>query len=852
MELSSDHGDPPIDASKPFQGVVVCCTSIAPEQRTHIAKITVELGGIHKHDLTPDITHLIVGEYDTAKYRHVAKERPDIKPMAAGWVEAMKDLWINDQPIDFTALENEWSLKVFETCGEEINAQGQLGDRGRLLCCLTGFDDPDERQSIIEKITSNGGNYTGDLTRKVTHLIVFKAEGRKYAAAKNWNVHTVSIEWLDDSIKRGMILDEKCYDPLMPKEERGKGAWTKKEVRRVSLGKRLRDGAAAQDEGKRKLRKTASMKLSSQRENLWGDILGKPPSMDPSATGPDEEPTQVAPSRSFGGQSANSTIRADLAVNNDGLVFLSSLFYPHGFSRAQTDILIGAITSLGGTIATSLSAISPKSSSKPFSHHLLVVPQTSKPESHPTIPEGVDIITEFFIEKCMHKKQFFEPRDHVIGRPFPVSPLPSFDKLSICTAGFTGPDLNQVSKTINQLGASYEERFTQQSSVLVCSSLKSVRKQKLDLALVWRIPVVSADWLWECISTGHKVPFNKFMFPELRQKITPEREDVPPEKRKPALSNQFESGAKPHKQHIREVDMSAFEKDSIGPVKPQAPEISKEESTTTAHFETAPTHQSNESTGSGRGSVPLSEKSASALNKSPSPRKQGKQPIPRKSLARVRSEVCDSETQDDEDYTPNQYDGPVMADAEEQPDDIGTKLLEKEKIAAAERIALSSRLTTLLEATGSGGATISFESVSTREEDFGPSGVRPGGRRKRGIMGRAISNVSVASTGSVDSSSGAAGGKSASAVASFPVSVAADGQDESTQRGPSSTQIEYEDPEAKKSKALLMNKMLGTTDVSTSAIVDPDKGKITLKDIQGFPREAEVMPGRSGRSMRRR
>ena len=104
---------------------------------------------MHRYDLTPDITHLIVGEYDTPKYRHVAKERPDIKPMAAGWVEAMKDLWINDQPIDFTALENEWSLKTFETCGEEPNAEGKLGDRGRLLCCLTGFDDRESLPTII-------------------------------------------------------------------------------------------------------------------------------------------------------------------------------------------------------------------------------------------------------------------------------------------------------------------------------------------------------------------------------------------------------------------------------------------------------------------------------------------------------------------------------------------------------------------------------------------------------------------------------------------------------------------------------------------------------------------------------
>ena len=60
--------------------------------KTDIGTKVADLGGDHKYDLTPNVTHLIAGDYDTPKYRHVAYERPDIKAMDAQWVEAVRDL----------------------------------------------------------------------------------------------------------------------------------------------------------------------------------------------------------------------------------------------------------------------------------------------------------------------------------------------------------------------------------------------------------------------------------------------------------------------------------------------------------------------------------------------------------------------------------------------------------------------------------------------------------------------------------------------------------------------------------------------------------------------------------------
>lgn len=114
---------------------------ISPFVQTDLGNKVAELGGRHEYDLTPKTTHLIVGEYDTTKYRHVAKSRPDIKPMAMGWVDAMRNLWVRDDPIDFRALEKKWALKTFETGGGAFDKSGELGSTNKLLCCVSGIEE---------------------------------------------------------------------------------------------------------------------------------------------------------------------------------------------------------------------------------------------------------------------------------------------------------------------------------------------------------------------------------------------------------------------------------------------------------------------------------------------------------------------------------------------------------------------------------------------------------------------------------------------------------------------------------------------------------------------------------------
>jgi DNA replication regulator DPB11 len=110
---------------RPLAGAVLCFTSIVPEQRTELASIASQMGASHNYDLTSDVTHLIVGEISTEKYKFVARERSDIVVLRPEWIEAVRQSWMQGGDTDIRALEEQYRLPTFS--GTAI--------------CITGFED---------------------------------------------------------------------------------------------------------------------------------------------------------------------------------------------------------------------------------------------------------------------------------------------------------------------------------------------------------------------------------------------------------------------------------------------------------------------------------------------------------------------------------------------------------------------------------------------------------------------------------------------------------------------------------------------------------------------------------------
>lgn len=64
----------------------------------------------------------------------------------------------------------------------------------------------EERKEIKRLIDFHGGKFSGQMTRRTTHLITATPSGEKYSAAIEWKtIHIVTTEWLYESIKKVIL-----------------------------------------------------------------------------------------------------------------------------------------------------------------------------------------------------------------------------------------------------------------------------------------------------------------------------------------------------------------------------------------------------------------------------------------------------------------------------------------------------------------------------------------------------------------------------------------------------------------------------------------------------------------------
>ena len=460
------------------------------------------MGAVHKLDLTADVTHLAVGSITTPKYQYVAKDRPDIKVLDPAWIEAVRDAWMEGGEVDVIALEEKHRLPAFSG----------------LQICVTGFDDMEQRGYISRTVEEQGATYHGDLTKQITHLIAAAPQGAKYLHAKQWGLKVVSLKWFTDSLSRGMALDESLYDPTMSIEEQGKGAVRTMARSRTSLGKRIRDsnvGAAVGEEpGKKKLRRTASTRLESQSQDVWSQLSTREGGQ-AVAEGDRWQDDSVSEMASKGPVSEKEFTRPNsakvpshLAEAPHGL-FTGCHILMLGFDDKRTQLLHRFLNPNGATILHAPDELENASFHPLFKNRYLIMPHGDTDLKQPEVPAGTLIVTEWWVERCIHTKQLLDPSTDVLSRSLSHVRIPGFSELTITSTGFESVDLRQVARAVGVMGGTYQESIDRNVSVII-SAAGTIKKEKAFYAKKHSIPVVRADWLWTCIDTTSLAPFNKF------------------------------------------------------------------------------------------------------------------------------------------------------------------------------------------------------------------------------------------------------------------------------------------------------------------------------------------------------
>lgn len=489
--------------------------------QTQIADAAIQMGAVHKLDLTSDVTHLVVGSVDTPKYRYVAKDRPDICTLGPGFIEAVREAWMEGGEVDVAALQREHTLPAF------------FG----LRLCVTGFDDQSMRRQLEETICSNGATYTGDLVRQVTHLIAARPEGAKYTHAKQWGIKVVGLKWLEDSLVRGMALDENCYLPETPVEQQGIGAF-RTAPKRPNAAKRRRDAehaVASEKDGPRKIRRTASRRLDGQSQDLWKSVSEHEVQVDATELDMWNEESQTlrddaAPPRPHVPK-ASETAQDDSTDRSRGL-FAGFCVLIHGFDVKKRNMLLTHLEPNGAVIVESSQALQAASHNAPRTSPVLIMPH-AVPTKLPAIPAGTILVTEWWIERCIFFKQCLDPLEDALSQPHAETLVPAFQNMTISTTGFNAVDLRQTAKVVELMGATYQEQLQPSTSILVSGS-RDVKKGKALYASKNRIPVVTIEWLWSSLKSKEKASVERYRislpaFDSSEYAGTPAASDVSPD-----------------------------------------------------------------------------------------------------------------------------------------------------------------------------------------------------------------------------------------------------------------------------------------------------------------------------------
>ncbi|CAI4218982.1 unnamed protein product [Parascedosporium putredinis] len=793
----------PFDSSKPLKGIIL--------------RKTASLGGVFTADLTVEVTHLLVGDYDTAKYRHAAKSLAHVKAMDAGWVEALADLWRADAPIDFAAVETEWQLSPLETGGAEgsvleYDSEELRRRRKRLTVCLTGFLNLEERTALQEKITAHGADYSGELNRRCTHLIVSKPEGQKYLAARKWGLKVVALEWLTHTVERGMVLDEKYYDPLLPPKSAAAGpgrpghvSRQEAEAARFLCGAGGRPAQEAAQDGEHE--------AELSEGNRLGDILGgsakapvaevgTPSGSGDAATPPAERTAPEAP------VPAPAAAPAAPQPNPDAGIFSTSCFYIRGFDDRRSGILDQTITALGGRVCRTLDEVRrARAPYRPW-HRFLLIPQDSS-----AIPDDLRAAADASAPPDAMKSDDTNDNNNKNNNDDDDN---DNDNDAPSSAGFSGIDLHHLDRAAQQLGARFDETFRRATSLLLCRDLARVRREKLRLALSHGIPVVAERWLWECVSRGEKLPLGPFMFPELNQTDPAAQPaatgDEKQNKQQPQPQQSSSSTAKPAaaapapraSRTVGGFEADAFDDDEDEDTRPTNIRSAPDKSFTTtasARYLTARTHIFDD-----RDDFSAAAAAAPTIALLGSGGSSGSD----------RGGPFTPTVSDKEAEQPKQPSSQETARAQEEA---------RAQARAQQLLAFSSKLTSLvapsagagIQAPSSAGALPAQPTSPTRD------------RRRRGILGRATSTSSASSVSLAAAVAGGVGGgggggttgagaasthgltrRESSGSKARSVSVVDDDQEDSLGLGDGHsllTQVEYDDPGAAEARAKILGRV---------------------------------------------
>ncbi|KAG0668032.1 hypothetical protein C6P45_005122 [Maudiozyma exigua] len=477
----------------PFQGLTFCSTALSAEVAKDITKKIIKLGGKYSGDLTLFTNVLVINHNSTNllesnKYDFVTKHRNDIVIINDSTINELYAIWVNGDDItckthsNYSQYKDNDPLRMLHVLQTRYFPH-QMEKFYIFIGRCKDYKDTKELEMICDKFGCygyNSENFIRDApTRYSEQEVIFISDNfssqRAIAASATEGMHIVHYKWLLDCYKRCAVIPydphyllQNCLDSKY--DDIGKEACDNivPDLKLKYLTSQDHIDSNADDTT---VIHTIKPKLNTKINKLWEKTFDSK-----------KETDEVIHEKSETDTPTEHSVETDISSSSNGIFADCSFAIHRSFDTRKSDILEKIITTNDGKIMRSTRRAD-----------YLIIPSNLALDSlnlDPNLDTMPELVTEFFIERCLHYKKLIVPLDSwskpfLYTADFKLVPPRGFlhnhsdPVLNIAITGFYGVELLQLKKILEilkQNGIHFSEYLNSKTDILLVniSSLTSI------------------------------------------------------------------------------------------------------------------------------------------------------------------------------------------------------------------------------------------------------------------------------------------------------------------------------------------------------------------------------------------
>ena len=480
---------------KPFHGITFCPTAIQDEDASRsLSKKIIKLGGIFSKDLTKTVNVLIVGQTtNTNKYKFAVKYRYDLVFTDLKMIDQLYQLWLSGDDITMKSHSHFNHIDDINIKKRMLLVFRKKYSANPLLnfhIFIGRVSNKDVKISKLEKICNilgvsncNSTHFVKDCKSTANSPVLFVTDnlvGARVDAARQQNLPVVHYKWLLDCLKRNAMLE---YDPYYllenilketPFDDIGKKACECWNQLTVDFNDVENDIDTVPSDLNVKINNNISTvlnKFKPQGDKIWQRVM---------------KLESISSNNSIEKQIAVKK-QDDISNNITPMIFENCKFIIHEiFSHKHSKILEKVIKSNSGIIQDGNKELA-------FTHFFTIIPSNIPLDQFKLTEEmkNTTIVTEFFVERCLHYKQLLLPLDSwskpfFKTKNFNIEPSLELlhndgEDLNVSITGFYGVALLHLMKIfeiLKPMGINYTKYLNKTTDILLInlSSLPSIPK----------------------------------------------------------------------------------------------------------------------------------------------------------------------------------------------------------------------------------------------------------------------------------------------------------------------------------------------------------------------------------------